>query len=298
MTRRDVGILFLLAALWGGSFLFMRVASPVLGPVVLIDMRVLIAGIVLVAYAIALRQRPKLFHKWKAYLVLGALNAAIPFCLIATAELRLNASVAAILNATTPLFTALVARFWIQDHFTIKKFLGVLLGILGVTILVGWNFHHDTPRFWLSMGMSLGAAFFYAVGGVFSSKAFRGENPLNLAIGQQLAAGVILLPVAVFFVPHRMPSADAIWALLGLAVLSTSLGYLLYFYLMRRVGPVRTLSVTFLVPVFGVLWGWWFLREAVTSNLVLGMAVILLSVALVINVPLKWPRPRPASSKQ
>ncbi len=298
MTRRDVGILFLLAALWGGSFLFMRVASPVLGPVVLIDMRVLIAGVVLVAYAIALRQPPKLLHKWKAYLVLGALNAAIPFCLIATAELRLNASVAAILNATTPLFTALVARVWIQDRFTIKKFLGVLLGILGVTILVGWNFHHDTPRSWLSMSMSLGAALFYAVGGVFSSRAFRGENPLNLAIGQQLAAGVILLPVAAFFVPHRMPSADAIWALLGLAVLSTSLGYLLYFYLMRRVGPVRTLSVTFLVPVFGVLWGWWFLREAVTSNLVLGMAVILLSVALVINVPLKWPRPHPASSKQ
>ncbi len=310
LKSKDIGILFLLAALWGASFLFMRVASPVFGPIVLIDLRVLMAGIALITYAAALRQRPKLLHKWREYLLLGALNAAIPFCLIATAEIRLDASLAAILNATTPLFTALVARIWTQDRLTVKKLLGLLLGVLGVAVLVGWNLHHAGADLLVSVCLSLGAALFYGVGGVYSAKGFRGttsmarratnnreekyacgdfsgEKPLHLAIGQQLAAGLLLLPIAVFFVPNRAPSAAAILSVSGLAILSTSLGYLLYFHLIRRVGPVRTLSVTFLIPVFGIPWGWLLLREPISSNLVLGLAIILLGVALVSNVPLR-----------
>lgn len=290
MKLKDIGILFLLASLWGASFLFIRIASPDLGPIALIDLRVLIAGIALVLYAAVLRQRPQLFHKWRRYLLLGALNAVIPFCLIAAAELSLDASLAAILNAMTPLFTAIISYVWAKDRFTKRKLIGLILGIVGVGVLVGWNPQQMQGRMIISVFLSLGAALFYGIGGVFSSKGFKGESPLNLAIGQQLAAGIILLPVAIFFLPHRVPDLNVIFAVLGLALLSTSLGYVLYFHLITNVGPVRTLSVTFLVPVFGVLWGWLFLHESLSIGTLLGLIIILLSVATATNIPLKLRR--------
>ncbi len=290
MRPKDIGILLLLASLWGASFLFMRVASPVLGPIVLIDLRVLIAGIALILYAVVLRQRPRLLHKWKEYVLLGALNAAIPFCMIAAAELSLDASLAAILNAMTPLFTAIISYVWTRDQFTKRKLAGLVLGIVGVAVLVGWNSHQISGRMIIAVFLSLGAAFFFGIGGVFSSKGFRGEKPLNLAIGQQLAAGIILLPVAIFFIPHRVPQPDVIFSVLGLALLSTSLGYLFYFHLVMNIGAVKTLSVTFLVPVFGVLWGWLFLHESLSIGTLLGLLIILLSVAMGTNIPLKLPR--------
>lgn len=290
MRPKDIGILLLLASLWGASFLFMRVASPVLGPILLIDLRVLIAGIALILYAAVLRQRPRLLHKWKEYVLLGALNAAIPFCMIAAAELSLDASLAAILNAMTPLFTAIISYVWTRDQFTKRKLAGLVLGILGVAVLVGWNSHQISGRMIIAVFLSLGAAFFYGIGSVFSSKGFRGEKPLNLAIGQQLAAGIILLPVAIFFIPNRVPQPDVIFSVLGLALLSTSLGYLFYFHLIMNIGAVKTLSVTFLVPVFGVLWGWLFLHESLSIGTLLGLLIILLSVAMGTNIPLKLPR--------
>ena len=292
MAPKDGGILVLLASLWGASFLFMRVASPVLGPVLLIDLRVLIAGLVLILVAWVLHHRLRILHQWKAYLLLGALNAAIPFCLIAAAELILDASWAAILNATTPLFTALVAYGWTHDPLTPKKLGGLVLGIVGVAVLVGWNAHPITEHMLLAVGLSLTAALFYGIGGVFASRRFRGETPLTLAIGQQLAAGTLLTPMAAFFLPHRLPRLGVIGSVLGLAVLSTSLGYLLYFRLIRHVGPIKTLGVTFLVPAFGVMWGWLFLHESVSIGTFMGLVVILLSVTMVTNIPLKFQRKR------
>lgn len=289
---KDGGLLVLLASLWGASFLFMRVASAVLCPVVLIDLRVLIADLVLLLVAGVLRHRLRILHQWKAYLLLGALNAAIPFSLIAAAELSLDASWAAILNATTPLFTALVAYGWTHDPLTPRKLGGLALGIVGVAVLVGWNAHPITEHMIRAVGLSLTAALFYGIVGVFASRRFRGETPLTLAVGQQLAAGILLTPVAVFFLPHRLPGPSVIGSVLGLAVLSTSLGYLLYFRLIRQVGPVKTLGVTFLVPVFGVLWGWLFLHESVSIGTFMGLFVILFSVTMVTNIPLKFRRKR------
>ncbi|MCL4496327.1 MAG: DMT family transporter [Firmicutes bacterium] len=281
MNAKDIAVLVLLAALWGGSFLFMRVASPVLGPVVLIDLRVLIAGFTLLLYARALHHRVRLLHKWKEYFLLGSLNAAIPFCLIASAELILPASWAAILNAVTPLFTAIVAYGWVKEPVTKRKLIGLVLGVIGVAVLVGWNSQPVNERVILAVFFSLTAALFYGIGGVYTRVGFPGEKPLDLAIGQQLAAGVILIPLALFFVPHQMPGSAVIWSVIGLALLSTSLAYPLYFRLIRSVGPVKTLEVTFLVPVFGVFWGWLILREAVSAGTFFGLVVILLSVAFV-----------------
>src|SRR5579883_1329186 len=197
MKPRDSLFLLLLAALWGGSFLFIRLASPVIGPVVLMDARVLIAGLALLVYAALLARMPDLWRRWRAYLLLGGLNAAAPFTLIAFAELHLPASLAAILNATTPLFGAVVAFFWLHDRMTAKKIVGILIGVIGVVVLVGWSPFPLTPLVLLSVGASLLAACFYGIGGVYSKVAFQKEPPLALAMGQQLGAGVVLLPFAV-----------------------------------------------------------------------------------------------------
>ncbi|GMA51045.1 hypothetical protein GCM10025857_24020 [Alicyclobacillus contaminans] len=175
MKPKDIIMLLLLAALWGGSFLFMRIGAPALGPVMLIELRVLLAGITLVGLALASRHRIHILHKWWQYLVLGAANAAIPFTLISYAELRLSAGLAAILNATTPMFTALVAWLWANEPFNLKKLSGVVLGILGVGVLVGWQSGGNGPHLWLSASFSLLAALSYGVAGVFSSRYFKGK---------------------------------------------------------------------------------------------------------------------------
>lgn len=289
MKVRDGGMLLLLAALWGASFLFIRIASPVLGPVVLMDLRVFIAGVALVFYAIIFARLPALWSRWKAYLLLGAINAALPFTLIAFAELRLPASLAAILNATTPLFTAIVAAIWLHDRLRVKKVIGLVVGVVGVGMLVGWSSLPLNTTLFLSVGASLAAACCYGIGGVYSKVAFKGTSPLALAVGQQLGAGLLLLPFAALKLPAALPPLPVLLAVLALALLSTSVGYLLYFHLMANVGPTNTLSVTFLVPVFGLLWGALFLGESLSLGWLVGLGVILLSLVFVTGIRFRLP---------
>ncbi len=282
MKIKDMAMLGGLAAIWGSSFLFIKIGVPALGPVPLIELRVLIASLALLIFARLSHHRVQVLHKWWLYLVLGATNAAIPFTLIAVAELRLDSGLAAILNATTPLFTALVAWLWAEDPFTPGKLVGVFLGIVGVGVLMGGTTGH-VGGLWLPAGCSLLAALSYGVAGVFSSRYFHGEKPLDMAIGQQIGATVVLLPVSLLALPQRSPSGTVIFALLMLAVLCTAVAYLLYFALIHSVGAVRTLTVTFLVPAFAVGWGAVFLHEGVSWRMLLGLIVILSSVALVVR---------------
>ncbi len=298
MKSRDVIMLLLLSALWGGSFLFMRIGAPVLGPLVLIELRVFLAALTLIIFARIKGHRMRILHKWWQYLVLGAANAAIPFTLISYAELRLNVGLAAVLNATTPMFTTLVAWLWVKDPFTLKKFSGIVMGIIGVDILVGLGSTRHGSQLWLSALFSLTAAVFYGIAGVFSSRHFRGEKPMDMAFGQQLAASLILLPFSLAASPRSMPSNIVIFSVLGLAVLCTAVAYLFYFALIHSVGPVKTLTVTFLVPIFGVIWGGLFLGEVITLRLILGLIIILASVALVVNVRFKNSKANPSTGRE
>ncbi|KYP80567.1 DMT family transporter [Ferroacidibacillus organovorans] len=290
MKAKDVVMLLILSALWGGSFLFMRISAPALGPLVLIELRVLLAAITLMIFAMITRHRIQILHKCWQYLILGATNAAIPFTLISYAELRLGAGLAAILNATTPMFTALVAWLWTKDRFTLKKFSGVVMGIIGVGILVGGGSSEQGSHLLRSASFSLLAAIFYGIAGVFSSRHFKGERPMDMAIGQQVAASLLLIPFSLNALPHVIPSRVVLFSVLGLAVFCTAVAYLFYFALIHRVGPVKTLTVTFLVPVFGVIWGGLFLREAVTIRLVIGLIILLFSVAFVVHIRFTKPR--------
>jgi drug/metabolite transporter (DMT)-like permease len=284
MKPRDFGALVLLGALWGSSFLFIRVAAPVLGPFVLMDVRVGLAVAALSLYAVAISCLPKLWFRWKEFLTIGAFNAAIPFSLIAAAEINLTASLAAILNATTALFTALVATAWIGEELTVRKVLGLLMGIVGVTVLVGWDPLPLNGIVLLSVGASLLAAFSYALGGVYAKRTFAGIPSLSMAIGQQMGAAVLLLPLAALTLPPEPPPLPAALSALALALLCTALAYLLYFRLIANVGPTKTLTVTFLSPVFGLLFGVMLLGEPVGIGTFLGLGIILSSVALVTGI--------------
>lgn len=288
MKTRDIQALFLLAALWGASFLFIRITAPALGPVVMVDLRVLLAVMVLVVYAGLTRQSIELRRKWQQFLILGAINSVVPFILIATAELTLTASLGAILNATTPLFSAITAALWGNDRFTLKKLLGLLLGLAGVTIVVGWNPLAINITVILSALAVLLGSLSYGLGSVYAKLNFKTSTPLSLAIGQQLAAGVILAPLAVVNLSQKWPSLEVVLCLLGLAFFSTAIAYLLYFKLLASAGPTNTTSVTLLVPIFGITWGAIFLGEPVGLGVGVGFGVILVSLFLVtgFKVPL------------
>jgi drug/metabolite transporter (DMT)-like permease len=289
MKIKDIGAMFGLAALWGASFLFIRIASPVLGPFLTIQGRVTIAGIALLLYIWLTKQSADFRRWWKQYLIIGALNAAIPFTLIATAELRLNASMGAILNSLTPLFTAIVSWGWMKEKLTIRKWLGILTGIVGVVILVGWSPMPFTKEVLISIGSSILSTVSYGFAGVYAKKAFTGVPPLSLAAGQQMGASVLLLPLTLIYLPSSITAVSSIVILsvLGLALLCTAIAYLLYFYLIASVGPTKTLSVTFLIPLFGMIWGVLFLHENIAGSMILGLAVILSSVFMISDIPVQ-----------
>lgn len=286
MSPKDFVALILLGAIWGSSFLFIRVAVPSFGPFLLMEVRVGIAALALAPLAIALGRLPEVRSRWRQFLVVGMFNAAVPFTLIAFAEIEITASLAAILNSTTVLFSALVAAIWTGDPLTFRKICGVILGVVGVAVLVGLDPLPLNGAVLLAVGASLAAAFFYALFGTFVKRTFSGVRPLTLAFGQQAGAAAWLLLPAAATLPGEAPPLAAAFSALGLAILCTAVAYLLYFTLIANVGPTNTLTVTFLSPGFGVLFGVLLLDEPFDLGTFAGLVIILLSVALVTGIRL------------
>lgn len=274
MHPRDVARLLLLAGLWGGSFAFMRVAVPVFGPVWLAFSRVALAFLALFALALARRAVPPLAAHWRDFLVVGVANSALPFALFCFAEQYVGAAVAAILNATSPFFAAAVGALWLKETLTLRTLCGMALGLAGVAVLVGWS--PQVPAGMLPATLAcLGAALCYGVASVYVKRRMTAVPSFAIALYSQLAAAVVLAPALAF-----VPAPGALTPLvlgnaLALAIASTALAYLLYFRLIATIGPARALTVTFLIPVFGVLWGFVFLDEPVTANTVAGCILIL-----------------------
>jgi drug/metabolite transporter (DMT)-like permease len=289
LNTKELGALFGLAAIWGASFLFIRIASPVLGPFLTMQGRVTIAGIALLIYLWFVRQTVDFKRLWKQYLIIGALNAAIPFSLIATAALHLEASMSAILNSLTPLFTALVGWGWMKERLTVRKWIAMLMGIMGVVVLVGWSHLPLTKEVIAAVVFSVLSTISYAFAGVYAKTACSGVSPLSMAIGQQMGATVLMLPLAALDLPIPASSLSlvVIFSVLGLALLCTAVGYLLYFYLISSAGPTKAASVTFLIPLFGMIWGVVFLHESVTPGMLYGLMMILSSIFLLSDLSLQ-----------
>ena len=291
MRPRDFAGLIMLSALWGGSFLFIRVAVPALGPFLLVELRVGLAAAALFLYVLAAGSMPKIRGRWKSFLVLGFLNAAVPFSLISAAEIHLTASLAAILNSTTVMFTAIVAAVWMGDALTARKAIGIVLGIVGVSVLVGWDPLPLNGAVLFAVAAMLLASLSYALGATYAKQSFSGIPPIGMALGQLGGAVALLLPLAVVSLPERAPSTVVTFSMLGLAFLSTAVAYLIYFRLIENVGPTSTLTVTLLVPVFGLLFGVLLLEEPFGPGTLAGLGIILTSVVLITGFAPRMKRP-------
>lgn len=274
-----------LAAIWGGSFLFMRIAAPVLGPAVLIEYRVLFAALFLAAVACVMRRRGNgtpldLRQHWKHYLMLGFFNSALPFLLFAFAARTLSASVLSVLNATAPMFGALVGAVWARQGVSARTGLGLVLGTVGVALLVGFDHVSERPGAAVAIAAALVAAFCYSIASQYAKSA-KAVPPFANAHGSMWAATLFVIPALPFFPSPGIPSAGIWAAVLALGVLCSGIAYILYFKLIEEVGTTSALTVTFLNPMFGILWGAIFLHEVIGWHTLLGSAIVLVGTALV-----------------
>jgi drug/metabolite transporter (DMT)-like permease len=284
MRIRYLGVLLLLGAVWGASFLLIKIGVQEMAPETLVMLRLVIAAIVLlgVLYARGLRL-PTHWRTWADFLFLGLVGLIFPYLLITWSEQSIPSGMAAILNATTPLFSVLVAYFWTrEERLTGLRLLGMALGFAGVVVAVGiedLDLARTDTRAQLAV---LAAAACYAITGIYARRAFRGMPALVPATGQMLAGALLITPYALLVrgIPSPLPSATAIWAVVALAVFGTALAYILLYWLMERIGATRSSMVTYLLPPFALAYGALFLSEAIALNALLGLVLVVVGILL------------------
>jgi drug/metabolite transporter (DMT)-like permease len=286
------GLLLVLALLWGGAFFFSKIAIGELPPFTVVPCRVSLAALVLnVAVLLSGRRMPMDHRLWGAFFIMGLLNNVIPFSLIFWGQTQIASGLAAILNATTPLFTVLIAHAATKDEkLTASRLLGVLAGAVGVAVMIGPGaFAGGTT---LAQIVVLGAALSYAFAGIWGRR-FRGLPPVITANGQLTASALVISPVALLIdQPWSLsfPSPRIVWALIALALLSTAAGYIVYFALLARAGATNALLVTLLIPLSALLLGAFFLAESVEPRDLVGLAFITGGLAAIDGRPYRWLR--------
>lgn len=287
-----IGEFILLAALWGASFLFMRLGASEFGPLPLVGLRVALATVFL--WPLMLRQGhwPALRQHWRPILLAGVINSAIPFSLFAWAVLHIATGLTSILNATVPLFGALVAWIWLSDRINRLRWLGLALGFAGVALLAwrapaGTGFKTDHGAW--AIAACLLASGFYGLSASFARRYLAGLPPLATATGSQLGASLAMAIPTLWLWPAQTPGVRAWTAVAAIAVLCTGIAYILYFRLIASAGPSRALAVTFIAPVFAVLYGTVFLGERITLWMV-GCALVILFGTLLSTGLVSMPR--------
>lgn len=286
MSNASLIRLLLLAAIWGASFMFLRIAAPVLGPMLLIEWRVGLAALFLFAIALWRRKALRPRTHWKHYLFLGFFNSALPFLLIAVAALSLSASLLSILNAAAPIWGALIGVVFGRTPLTAKVGGGLLLGMAGVATLVGFDPMTLRPGSGLAIACALGAALCYGIASVYAKSA-TSVDAFSNAHGSMWAATLLIAPAMPFFQASAAPDAGVIATVIALGILCSGVAYLLYFRLIADEGPASALTVTFLIPVFGVLWGVLFLGESIGWHTVAGSIVVIAGTVLATGYSLK-----------
>lgn len=289
MTKRYWLMLILLAAIWGGSFIFMRVLSPVLGAVLTTALRVFCAGLALQCWFLLTRRKLYWQRYWPQYLVTGLLGACIPFTLFAYAAYSLPAGYSAIINSATPLFGAIFAAIWLGNPLTWRKIAALIIGMMGVGII---SYHGDSTHYsstsYLAMLACVGATVCYGLNSIYVRKFAREVDPINMAGASQLLMGALWLCMSFFALPtsndlHTLEWHKLALNIAGLSLLCSAIAFVLFYRIMQEVGQAQALSVTLLIPVFGLLWGKLFLNEAITLKMILGCLCILISVRLIIH---------------
>lgn len=277
----DIARLVALAAIWGAAFIFMRVAAPVLGPVWTPGLRVGIGGLALLAWLRLAGFDPGLRAHWRSYLVVGTVGIAMPFVLYSFAAMHAPASLLAIINATAPIFGLAWSSAFGLERITRRKAFGLVFGITGVVLIARPAGFAESALLAWAVAAALGACCLYGVVGVLVKRFAAGVSPRGMAVGNQLFAALVLLPLLPVVPPLGAPSALVLANLLALALLASGVAFVLYFRLIADIGATRALTVTYLIPLFGIFWGWLFLGEALPGAALAGGALILAGTVLV-----------------
>ncbi len=272
--------LICLAAIWGGSFLFMRIAANTFGPAFLIEFRVLFAAMSLLFMSMYLKRKLPLRNNFRHFMTIGLFNTALPFMLLAYAAQTLNASTLSVLNSTAAIWGALIGVFWHKTKLTGKASTGMLIGVIGVTTLVGIDAINVGLDAALPILASVMAAFSYGIATNYTKTAPK-IAAFDNAHGNMWAAVLIILPLLPFVPMRGEPTQAEVISVVILGVVCTGAAYLLYFRLVADEGAASALSVTFLIPVFGILWGSLILDEPIGWNTILGTIMVLSGTMMV-----------------
>lgn len=280
MNYKIIAYFFFLAAVWGASFMFMRVGVPEFGAYAFGGLRVGIAGLLLSPLLL----NPKRFAEYKANWLrlsaVGVLSTAAPFMLFSFAAYQVSAGVLSVINASVPMMTGMIAHFFFKDYLSKRQFLGLIVGVCGVALLMSDGLQSG-GSLW-AFAAALGACLCYAVGSNLAKRYLSGISPMTTAASGLLASGVVTLPVVICFFPKTAVSWTAWGSVLAIAVLSTAIAMIAFYQLIQVAGPTKTVTVTLLIPLFGIFWGVLLLGETLSQDMVLGTMVILLGTALTI----------------
>ena len=273
--------LVIMSAIWGSSFLFLRIAAPEFGPFLLIQMRVLTAVIVMLPICVAFGKWGELAANWRVIFMVSLTNMTIPFCLFAFAALSMGSGLLSIMNATVPFFTALIGFAVFEQRLSLLSLLGMAVGFTGVIVLV---FDPDAIDIaeggLLAVCAALCACFLYGMAINLVSRKLIAVSGLAITSGSLLFSSVLLVPFSIQSLPETMPSASVWAAVTALGIGCTGLAYLMFYRLIARIGSEQTIMTAYLIPLFSLMWGHLFLSESITSFTVLGCLLVLLGVGM------------------
>ena len=275
MELKDWILLTVLAAIWGSAFMFIKISAVDFGPILLVTLRLLIAGLVFMPFLLRKKKRSLYKSYFPAILIIAIVSNAIPFTMFAYASLGATSNMLGILNGTTAFLTTVIAYFWLKESVSLKQIVGLLLGFIGVLILV--NPSNGSTTFIASMCAMIGSLC-YAFNATYLQKYHSNSDKIVLIGWSMLFGGFFMIPIASFNLPDAMPDTNSILALFWLAVISTGVGYLAYVRLIDRIGAVKTVTLTYLLPVFSIIWGAIFLQEKITSIILGGFIFVMIGM--------------------
>tara|TARA_B100001063_G_C16699414_1_gene521731 strand:- start:301 stop:1161 length:861 start_codon:yes stop_codon:yes gene_type:complete len=275
MELKDWILLTALAAIWGSAFMFIKISAVDFGPILLVTLRLLIAGLVFMPFLLRKKKRSLFRAYLPAILIIAIVSNAIPFTMFAYASLGATSNMLGILNGTTAFLTTIIAYFWLKEAVTSKQIIGLLLGFVGVLILV--NPSNGSTTLIASMCAMIGSLC-YAFNAAYLQKYHSNSDKIVLIGWSMLFGGLFMIPLASFNLPNSMPDTNSILALFWLAVISTGLGYLAYVRLIDRIGAVKTVTLTYLLPVFSIIWGAIFLKEQITFFILGGFIFVMMGM--------------------
>lgn len=277
----DYLVLILLSAIWGASFLFLRIASPVFGPFFLIEMRVASALLVLLPVCIALGKQHEIVANWRPILLLSICNMTVPFCLLAYATLSIGAGFASIINATVPFFTAILAFTLWQQRLSLKAIVGMFIGFFGVVLLMlDYSGPVSSSTSLLAIAAGILGSVFYGLAINLMAQYLPAVSGVAVTTGSLIFSSLTLLPFALWQMPEEMPTGSIWLSVLSLGVICTGFAFVLFYRLISRIGSSLAVTNTFLIPLFSLFWANLFLAEEVTYFMLFACTLVLTGVSL------------------